>query len=108
MRVAIFLSIILAARVSVADPPTIPTRLNSRAHVTTEGGTDLDLPPGWYVVPPDKWSALDLEMRRLQDAETRLTAENESLRGSTGGAGFLLVVCGALAAGFAAGVLVAR
>lgn len=38
-----------------------------------------ELPAGRFLAEPG-WSALDLEMRRLQDAETRLTAENTSLR----------------------------
>lgn len=42
------------------------------------------LPPGHFVDEPS-WSLLDNELRRLQDAETRLTAENHSLRETTKG-----------------------
>lgn len=42
------------------------------------------LPPGHFVNEP-AWSALDTEIRRLQDQETRLDAENRSLRESAAG-----------------------
>jgi len=53
------------------------------------------------------WSRLDTEMRRLQDAETRLTAENESLRESANEIGFGWYALGAaLVVGFAGGLYV--
>lgn len=39
------------------------------------------LAPGYYLSTP-KFNILDTEMRRLQDQETRLIAENNSLRSS--------------------------
>lgn len=53
-------------------------------HLSTSSGTSLDMPPA-HIVDDPTWSALDLEMRRLQTAETRLTAENESFRKSAEG-----------------------
>ncbi len=54
-----------------ADSPTI----------TSAAGTVLALPPGYYLTDP-QFAALDAELRRAQDAETRLRAENDSLRES--------------------------
>jgi hypothetical protein len=44
----------------------------------------FDLPVGTHVLEPPAWDKLDAETRRLQDAETRLTAENKSLRSQAG------------------------
>ncbi len=38
-----------------------------------------ELPPGRFL-DADTWQVLDLEVQRLQTVETRLTAENKSLR----------------------------
>lgn len=51
------------------------------AKLLTGDGSTYDLPPG-YTVPEDRFSALDRELRRLQEVETRVTAENKSLRKS--------------------------
>lgn len=56
-----------------------PLRLRSTATCTTEGGSSVTLPPGWYFDEPD-FDELDGEVRRLQESETRLRAENKSLR----------------------------
>jgi hypothetical protein len=74
--------------------------------VHTDGGNDLRLPPGYYLDEPN-WNKLDLEVRRLQDQETRLTAENHSLRTSLGGwqPGWK-TLSGALLLGIAAGFYV--
>jgi hypothetical protein len=42
---------------------------------------DVELPPGYYF-SEGAYNTLDAEVKRLQDAETRLGAENESLRKS--------------------------
>lgn len=47
----------------------------------TDGGTDLRLPPG-YFFDELAFGKVDAEMRRLEDAETRTRAENDSLRKS--------------------------
>jgi hypothetical protein len=53
--------------------------LKSPSTLETEKGSRLSLPPG-YFLDEETWREKDLEMRRLQEQETRLTAENESLR----------------------------
>lgn len=42
-------------------------------------GTKETHPPS-YLLPMPDWDKLDAEVRRLQDAETRLKVENDSLR----------------------------
>lgn len=54
-------------------------RLESPSTVVTDGGTELRLPPG-YFVPDVTWQRLDAEVVRLQNTETRLEAENRTLR----------------------------
>lgn len=56
-----------------------PVHVHSASHVVTDGGSKLDLPPG-YFYDEATHAALDVEVKRLQTVETRLTAENESLR----------------------------
>jgi hypothetical protein len=53
-------------------------------HLSTDSGTKLDLPPG-YVLDEPSFSKLDIELKRLQDVETRLTAANASLVTATSG-----------------------
>ncbi len=78
-------ALVLAAARAAADPATAeappPTHLASSSAVHTDGGSDLRLPPGYFLAEPT-WLRLDAETRRLQDAETRLRAENTSLRAS--------------------------
>jgi hypothetical protein len=86
-----------------ADPAPESLRLLSTARCTTEGGSEIELAPGRYL-PEPVWLALDGEARRLQDAETRLGAENRSLRESARPRyGTAALVLGALAAGIAVG-----
>lgn len=47
-------------------------------------GTQYLLPPGRFFDEPT-WEMLDQELKRLQDQENRLGAENKSLRDSLGG-----------------------
>lgn len=56
-----------------------PVHVHSASHVVTDGGSKLELPPG-YFYDEALHAALDVEVKRLQDVETRLTAENKSLR----------------------------
>lgn len=90
--VATVLVVVIATR-AAADPAPLPAPANTSltwyhvetpGHLVTEGGTDLRLPPGYYL-PEPVWRALDTEVRRLQDQETRLTAENASLTESATG-----------------------
>lgn len=75
----ICLFLALSAR-AVAEP----LHLKTPSNVITDGGTSLRLPPGYFLEEPS-WERLDLEVRRLQDRETRLSAENASLRASASG-----------------------
>lgn len=78
---------LLASGASAADPapaatPTTPDlskplQLLSGSVVQTDGGSTLRLPPGRFLTE-DLWGKLDTELRRLQTAEVRLTAENTS------------------------------
>lgn len=74
----------------------------------TDGGTDLRLPPGYFFDEPTH-TTLDAEMRRLQERETRLAAENKSLRSSAKGISFgWYALAGALVTGFTVGVFVGK
>lgn len=79
MRRAIALLIILATSRAAAEPVNLHMRTPSTCE--TEGGSHLQLPPGYFMDEPTR-DELDRETRHLQDAETRLRAENRSLRGS--------------------------
>lgn len=63
-----------------------PLNLHMRtpSHVQTDGGADVRLPPGWFL-DEGSYGTLDTEVKRLQDAETRLKAENGSLKKSADG-----------------------
>jgi hypothetical protein len=88
---AAVLTLLLARRVTAEpDAPVVP-----RTHVVTEEPRFLcvppappvrcmDLPPGHFV-DQNVWTALDTEIKRAQNAETRLAAENKALRESASG-----------------------
>ncbi len=85
---------LLAAREATADPlPIFHVRSNST--LKTEKGAELHLPPGYFLDEPT-WDARDAEMRRLQELETRLKAENKSLRADTGTSSWKIVVVAAV------------
>jgi len=65
----------------VTPPLDKPVHLSTPSLVATDGGSDLHLPPGYYLAEP-LYKQWDAETKRLQTAETRLTAENKSLRAS--------------------------
>lgn len=89
---------------ALADPST---HLKTPSSVKTDGGTDLRLPPGYFLDEP-AWGKLDAETRRLQETETRLTAENRSLRKSAREVSFgWKTLSAALVLGFAAGAYAA-
>ena len=75
-----------AARAAADPAPDLThyVHLQSGSHVTTDGGTVTQLPPGYFMDEPTH-DKLDAEMKRLQDSETRLTAENASLVKATSG-----------------------
>ncbi len=99
-----------AATMGASLPATLtpdlskPLQLLSGSVVETDGGSDLRLPPGRFLTEP-VWSKFDAEIRRLQNAETNLTAQNKSLQAALGGwqPGWwtlLTMACGAGAAGW--------
>jgi hypothetical protein len=68
-------------------PPPAPSgflHMRSSSTLRTDGGSELRLPPGYFMDEPT-YDKLDAETRRLQDAELRLTVENKSLRKSASG-----------------------
>lgn len=106
--IGIVLSLAIGVGTVRAEPlptPTTPTELATPSEVTTAGGSKLQLPAGFVIVPPDWWAETDREMRRLQEQETRLKAENDSMRKSLRETGLRWYwIGGALATGFAAGL----
>lgn len=86
--VVLALVLLLASTSATADP--LPT-----THVQTEEPRLLCVPPMPVTrcreIPPGRfvdegtWGRLDAELRRSQDAETRLQAENRKLRDSVSG-----------------------
>lgn len=112
LAVALAVLLLPAGAIAEGDPPfedtSVPLHIVSASDVVTDGGSLLRLPPGYFLDEP-MWLRFDTEIRRLQDAETRLAAENESLRESVsrappGGWRTMVLVAGALAAGIAIGV----
>lgn len=74
---AAVLATVLTAR-AAAEPVT---HFHTPSTVTTDGGSNLRLPPG-YFFDEESYEKRDLELRLLQDDTTRLKAENTSLRKS--------------------------
>ncbi len=80
--VAACVLLLLGTRAAADPGPTAEPVETETLHVTgggtldTLGGSHLILPPGYYVPEPE-WKTLDAEVRRLQDQETRLTAERD-------------------------------
>lgn len=68
---------VLAAREASGDT----YHIKSPSTIETEKGSRLKLPPG-YFLDEQTWQERDLELKRLQEQETRLKAENRSLRKS--------------------------
>ncbi len=100
--IAIVLTI--SARVAAGDPTV--RHVLAPAVCSTEKTPRFDLPPGYFYDETTS-QVLDAEIRRLQDAETRLTAENKSLRASASGLpiswGVAVAVASAIGVGFAIG-----
>jgi hypothetical protein len=53
--------------------------ITSPSTLTTERGSVLTLPPGYFLDEPT-WLRRDVELKGAQDQVTRLRAENESFR----------------------------
>lgn len=114
IAIAIAVGVLLASASAAADPdPTSPPAVpiltdwlhfNTPAHVVTDGGADLRIPMGYFLDEPT-WAKREVELKRLQDAETRLTAENTSFRASAsswqpGWVTAAIVFAGGLASGW--------
>lgn len=59
--------------------PTKPTRLETPAYLSTSGGSTLDLPAGFFIVPPKSWDDINKERNENQLELVRLKAENKYL-----------------------------
>lgn len=82
--VSLVLLLVLTREASADGPIHVYTEA-PRELCKTEGDPPVrecrELPPGHFV-DEATWAAIDAEMRRLQDQEVRLTAENKSFRTS--------------------------
>lgn len=90
------------------DEPVPPTRLGTDAVITTSGGSTLNVPPGTIVVLPETWEKINAELLRLQEQETRLVAENTSLKKSARESGALWGTVAVLVSGVLAGLAIER
>ena len=77
----LFIAAALVATLAARDAAGDIYHIKSPSTLKTEKGSEVKLPPG-YFIDEEKWQELDLEMMRLQEQETRLKAENDSLRKS--------------------------
>lgn len=74
-------------------------------------GKSYRIPAESRILQREAWSELDAEMMRLQEAETRLTAENKSLRESADSVPWLPIAIGVglgVIAGFYGGYRLAQ
>lgn len=91
-------AIVLHAARVVAEP----LHLKTPAHITTQGGSEIDVPPGYVLTEPE-WDALDFALTTAQDDRTRLEAENKSLRASAGTGAPWWAIAAAVVVGAAGG-----
>lgn len=73
------LLVAVAATLCARDAAGDIYRLKSPSELVTQKGSKLSLPPG-YFLDEQTWQDRDAELKRLQEQETRLKAENRSLR----------------------------
>jgi hypothetical protein len=105
-----------SAPAEVPEPVTITfapgeplnVRLTQAARCTLEDERVVLFPSGTRIIGETEWTALDTEVRRLQDAETRLQAENDSFRKSARSAGPNWGTVTLAASAFIAGMAAAR
>lgn len=85
LAVCIIIALTLWSEQVFADVP-LPnghvTLTTGEGLLVAPNGTRYTLPVGTHILDGTSWQNLDLEVKRLQDVETRLTAENKSLKGS--------------------------
>lgn len=79
MRPRIILAAIILVATSRAAADPVHLHMRTPSTLTTESGNTRQLPPG-YFLDEETYGKLDTEVRRLQEQETRLVAENRSLR----------------------------
>src|SRR5690606_35940971 len=95
-------AIVVALSARVAADPIY--HLKTPSSVTTDGGTNLRLPPG-YFLDEDTWAKRDAELKQAQEDAIRFKAENVSLRQSaTETFGWKAIGC-AVAFGLVSGVI---
>lgn len=84
--VTVAIVVLLLTTKTAADPAPNNLRLTGPREIckVEPERVCLTVGPGRYLDEPT-WTVLDTEVRRLQDRETRLDAENRSLRESTKG-----------------------
>lgn len=99
--IAVALVVTLFAAGAAAEPEP-PTHLTVPTTVSDGEGHELHLTPGYFLTE-ETWARLDEETKRLQDQETRLTAENQVLRDAGGGMPSWWWVAAGIAAGAAGG-----
>lgn len=83
-RVVVLVAVLTAMPARVDAEPYEPKpgeiiHLASPTTGRTDAGTDLRLPPG-YFLDEETFKAKDVELRSLQETKTRLTGENDSFR----------------------------
>lgn len=105
MMAAVFVGA-MASDAHAEPPPSDHLRMKDASTLILKSGRTLDLSPGRYITE-EKFSAFELETKRLQEAEIRLKAENESLRKSAEGwrPGWK-ILAGAVLTGIGVGVYV--
>lgn len=108
-KVGAVLLILAASSRAAADPAPDTSdyvHIAAASLVRTDTGSEMRLPPGYFLSEPAH-DRVDAEFRRLRDLETKLVAENKSLRASAQEwqPGWKLLTA-ALVAGFAGGLYV--
>lgn len=76
---AVVVLLICGHGLAYSDPVNL--HIASTSHLVTSGGSVLDLPPGRFM-DDQVYGKLDAEVKRLQDAERSLAAQNAVLRKS--------------------------
>jgi hypothetical protein len=77
-KAVVVAAIIVLGTRAAADPVF---HLRTPSTVQTEGGSTLQLPPG-YFIDEKGWQERDEALRKAQEDSTRYKAENKSLRES--------------------------
>lgn len=102
LRLSSALAAALAVSLLANSAAAEPLRIHTPAHIVTEGGANVPVPPGRYLPEPE-WERLDLEVKGIQNENTRLKAENKVFRDEPGPG---WIVLGVLIGAFAGGVFV--